>query len=130
VTPSLAAVGSPAAVTAGVEIERQWRAHAGLRLPPAIGAWRLVAQRDLRLADHYYDTADSQLAEQRAQYAEEVDAALILLGSRGRSGIGSMLLGDVAHDVAQRSTRMVLLVPSPRLSGRRREELASGAHAE
>jgi nucleotide-binding universal stress UspA family protein len=64
------------------------------------------------------------------QYAEEVDAALILLGSRGRSGIGSMLLGDVAHDVAQRSTRMVLLVPSPRLSGRRREELASGTHAE
>jgi nucleotide-binding universal stress UspA family protein len=63
-------------------------------------------------------------------YAEQIDAPLILLGSRGRSGIGSMLLGDVAHDVAQRSTRMVLLVPSPRLSGRRRDELASGSHAE
>jgi nucleotide-binding universal stress UspA family protein len=59
-------------------------------------------------------------------YAEEVDAPLIVLGSRGRSGIGSMLLGDVAHDVAQRATRMVLIVPSPRLSGRRRAELASG----
>jgi nucleotide-binding universal stress UspA family protein len=63
------------------------------------------------------------------EYAEEIDAPVIALGSRGRSGIGSMLLGDVAHDVAQRSTRMVLLVPSPRLSGRRLAELASGSHA-
>jgi nucleotide-binding universal stress UspA family protein len=59
-------------------------------------------------------------------YAEDIDATLIVIGSRGRSGIGSMLLGDVAHDVVQRSTRMVLVVPSPRLSGRRLEELANG----
>jgi nucleotide-binding universal stress UspA family protein len=64
------------------------------------------------------------------EYAEEIDAAVIVLGSRGRSGISSMLLGDVANDVAQRSTRMVLLVPSARLSGRRRDELTTGAHAE
>jgi hypothetical protein len=38
-----------------------------------------------------------------------------------------MLLGDVAHDVVQRSSRPVLLVPSARLSGRRREELDSEA---
>jgi len=62
-------------------------------------------------------------------YAEEIDAPVIALGARGRSGIGSMLLGDVAHDVAQRATRMVLLVPSPRLSGRRRQELSSDSHA-
>lgn len=63
-------------------------------------------------------------------YAEEIDTPLIVLGSRGRSGIGSMLLGDVAHDVVQRSTRMVVVVPSPRLSGRRRQELASDQVAE
>ena len=57
-------------------------------------------------------------------YAEELDTPMIVLGSRGRSGIGSMLLGDVAQDVVQRSTRMVVLVPSQRLSGRRRAELA------
>jgi nucleotide-binding universal stress UspA family protein len=62
-------------------------------------------------------------------YADEIDAPVVVLGSRGRSGIGSMLLGDVAHDVVQRSTRMVVIVPSPRLSGRRRAELASDAHA-
>ncbi|HEY1480425.1 MAG TPA: universal stress protein [Gaiellales bacterium] len=60
-------------------------------------------------------------------YADEIDAAVTVLGARGRSAIGSMLLGDVAHDVVQRSTRAVLLVPSPGLSGRRRSELGSGA---
>jgi nucleotide-binding universal stress UspA family protein len=58
-------------------------------------------------------------------YADEIDAPVIVLGARGRSAVGSMLLGDVAHDVVQRSTRAVLLVPSGPLSGRRRSELGS-----
>jgi nucleotide-binding universal stress UspA family protein len=58
------------------------------------------------------------------EYADEIDAPVVVLGSRGRSGIGSKLLGNVAHDVVQRSTRSVLVVPSPRLSGRRRQELS------
>jgi nucleotide-binding universal stress UspA family protein len=61
-------------------------------------------------------------------HADEVDASVIVLGARGRSGVSSMLLGDVSHDVVQRSTRTVLVVPSAGLSGRRREELDSGAH--
>jgi nucleotide-binding universal stress UspA family protein len=63
-------------------------------------------------------------------YAEEIDTPVIVIGSRGRSGIGSMLLGDVAHDVVQRATRIVMVVPSPRLSGRRRQELADDHVAE
>jgi nucleotide-binding universal stress UspA family protein len=59
-------------------------------------------------------------------YADEIDAPVIVLGARGRSAVGSMLLGDVAHDVVQRSTRAVLLVPSGPLSGRRRTELGAG----
>ena len=60
-------------------------------------------------------------------YADEIDAPVIVLGSRGRSSIASMLLGDVAHDVVQRSNRPVLLVPSSPLASRRREELSSNA---
>jgi nucleotide-binding universal stress UspA family protein len=60
-------------------------------------------------------------------YADEIDASAIVLGARGRSAVGSMLLGDVAHDVVQRSTRAVVLVPSASLSGRRRTELGSSA---
>jgi nucleotide-binding universal stress UspA family protein len=62
-------------------------------------------------------------------YADEIDVPAIVLGARGRSGIGSMLLGDVASDVVQRSTRPVLLVPSARLSGRRRAELEGANHS-
>ena len=56
-------------------------------------------------------------------YADEIDAPLIVIGSRGRSSISSMLLGDVANDVLQRSSRPVLVVPSVRLAGRRHVEL-------
>jgi nucleotide-binding universal stress UspA family protein len=58
-------------------------------------------------------------------YADELDAQLVVLGSRGRSNIGSMLLGDVANDVVQRSNRPVFLVPSSRLANRRRDTLAA-----
>jgi inorganic triphosphatase YgiF len=67
VTPTTASLRTPAAVTAGLEIERQWRAHASLRLPASIGPWQAVDHRDELLVDHYYDTADLQLAQQRAR---------------------------------------------------------------
>lgn len=53
-------------------------------------------------------------------FADEVDAQVIVLGSRGRSSVGSALLGDVAHDVVQRARRPVLVVPSSALAERRR----------
>jgi inorganic triphosphatase YgiF len=67
VIPSSASPQTPPAVTAGLEIERQWRAHPGLRLPDAIGGWQAVDGRDELLVDHYYDTEDLRLAEQRAR---------------------------------------------------------------
>jgi nucleotide-binding universal stress UspA family protein len=56
--------------------------------------------------------------------ADQLDTPLIVLGSRGRTRIASMLLGDVAHNVVQRSDRPVLLVPSSQLANRRHDELA------
>jgi nucleotide-binding universal stress UspA family protein len=66
---------------------------------------------------------NAPLAEAIITYADQIDAPVIVLGARGRSGVGSMLLGDVARDVVQRSTRPVLVVPSAGLSGRRRADL-------
>jgi nucleotide-binding universal stress UspA family protein len=43
--------------------------------------------------------------------ADEADAELIVLGSRGRSGVASMLLGSVSYGVVHNSTRPVLIVP-------------------
>ena len=42
--------------------------------------------------------------------AEEEDARMVVMGSRGRSAIASALLGSVSHGVVQRSRRPVLLV--------------------
>ena len=43
--------------------------------------------------------------------AEEEDAGVLVLGSRGRSGVRSALLGSVSYGVAHHSTRPLLIVP-------------------
>jgi nucleotide-binding universal stress UspA family protein len=43
--------------------------------------------------------------------AKAVDAELIVMGSRGHSALGEMLLGSVAHKVTMKSPVPVLLVP-------------------
>ena len=47
--------------------------------------------------------------------AEEEAAALIALGSRGRSPVTSMVLGSVSYGVVNNSDRPVLIIPPGRL---------------
>jgi nucleotide-binding universal stress UspA family protein len=44
--------------------------------------------------------------------ARELDAAAIVIGTRGRGGVKSMLLGSVSHAVVQHADRPVVIVPS------------------
>jgi nucleotide-binding universal stress UspA family protein len=46
--------------------------------------------------------------------ADELDAAVIVVGSRGLSGLRETFDGSVSHDVAEHAGRPVLIVPPPR----------------
>lgn len=54
--------------------------------------------------------------------AERAGADAIVLGSRGRTGLKSLLLGSVSHAVVQSADRPVLTVPSPIVARERTEK--------
>jgi nucleotide-binding universal stress UspA family protein len=49
-----------------------------------------------------------------ANVADEIDAEVIVVGSRGLSGAKEFVKGSVSHDVAAHARRPVLIVPPPR----------------
>lgn len=62
---------------------------------------------------------ETRVEEQSASAAEtilavarEIDADAIVVGTRGRSGVKSLLLGSVSHAVVQHADRPVVVVPS------------------
>ena len=67
---------------------------------------------------------DGPIDEAILSQSDELEAAAIVLGSRSRSSLRSLLLGSTANEIAQRSPRPVFLVPSHGLAERRRDELA------
>jgi nucleotide-binding universal stress UspA family protein len=52
--------------------------------------------------------------------AEAIGASAIVMGSRGLTGIKSLLLGSVSHAVLQRADRTVMVVPSPAVASSRK----------
>jgi nucleotide-binding universal stress UspA family protein len=67
---------------------------------------------------------DGPIDEAILSHADELDAAAIVLGSRSRSSVRSLLLGSIANEIVQRAPRPVYLAPSVSLAGRRRNQLA------
>jgi nucleotide-binding universal stress UspA family protein len=52
--------------------------------------------------------------------ADKLGASAILIGSRGLTGLKSLLLGSVSHAVIQHADRPVIVVPSPDVADARR----------
>jgi nucleotide-binding universal stress UspA family protein len=89
------------------------------------GAQRAVAAGLVahpRIADRQDDITEVILA-----VAADIDAGVIVLGTRGRSGVKSLMLGSVSHGVLHHADRAVLIVPSPGLAEQRHQW---AAHAQ
>jgi nucleotide-binding universal stress UspA family protein len=54
---------------------------------------------------------DSPTWEGIVAVADELDVAVIVLGSRGLNGARELFEGSVSHDVAEHAGRPVLIVP-------------------
>jgi nucleotide-binding universal stress UspA family protein len=96
-----------------------WQAVDPVNDPDAVSdeAARVVAgrARDLVRARHPGLVTRSLVAEGPAAgviLAHARDAALVVVGSRGRGGVASLLLGSVSHSVVHGATCPVLVVPA------------------
>jgi nucleotide-binding universal stress UspA family protein len=54
--------------------------------------------------------------------ADELDAEAIVVGSRGLTGVKSLLLGSVSHALLQHADRPVIVVPSPAVTEARAQQ--------
>lgn len=65
-------------------------------------------------------TMTTSVADAILSVAEELNADAIMMGTRGLTGLKSVLLGSVSHGIIQHADRTVILVPSGELSEARR----------
>jgi nucleotide-binding universal stress UspA family protein len=81
---------------------------------------REIAEQGARLAGRAGFDAEAKggvaapVWETIVAYAEEIDAAMIVLGSRALSDVGEVVKNGVSHKVAEHAGRPVLVVPPPR----------------
>lgn len=97
-------------------IDESVRKHATGAVEDAV---RRLGEKGLT-AEAHVEPMRGSIAATILAVAAEVGADAIVLGTRGRSGIRSLLLGSVSHAVLQHADRPVLVVPSEPVAEERR----------
>jgi nucleotide-binding universal stress UspA family protein len=88
-------------------------ASEGVKLATALGL-----KAEPRITSQVSTTARAILKQ-----ADDVGASVIVMGSRGLTGVKSLLLGSVSHEVIQHADRTVAVVPSPEVAASRGREV-------
>lgn len=110
-----AGAGMPIGTVDYDRLDREYAAQAHHRAEE--GAQR--AKRVGLKAQARTSVRENSIAETILLEAEEVGASAIVLGTRGLTGLKSLLLGSVSHAVLQHADRPVIVVPSPEVATER-----------
>lgn len=70
-------------------------------------------------AQAHAEVRETSIAATILAKAEEVGADAIVIGTRGLTGLKSILLGSVSHAVLQHADRAIIVVPSPEVAAER-----------
>jgi nucleotide-binding universal stress UspA family protein len=97
----------------GYEDTARERAEEGAGLARTAG---LNARADVR-------RREGTIAAAILREADRAEVRVVVMGTRGLTGIKSAFLGSVSHAVLQRADRPVLVVPSPAVARERSEHL-------
>ncbi|HEY5889810.1 MAG TPA: universal stress protein [Acidimicrobiia bacterium] len=92
----------PYAVPAGVVVD-----YAAIEKSQEEAVWQKVGRLPTNAEQV---TLQGSPALSLVDYAKNVEADLIVVGSRGRGSFGALLLGSVSHGVVHNSDRNVLIV--------------------
>lgn len=74
-------------------------------------------------------TSTGAIGDTVVAIADELDAGLVVIGSRGRRGLATLVLGSVSHHVSHHVRRPLLVIPSPRLATARKQAAKNAAEA-
>jgi nucleotide-binding universal stress UspA family protein len=86
-------------------------------------AFDLLANRALKWT---FDAAVGEAAHELIEFAVKRDAAVIVVGGRGHSLLGGLVLGSIAQKLVRSSPISVLVVRHPKIDGRILAEQRSG----